>query len=71
MAAGLLLGGTIVNAIAGVVLIQVAGLTGAAISTSAALVIWNMSMSVFIWRRLGLVPGVWALFRICGVRVRV
>lgn len=71
MAAGLLIGGTIVNAIAGVMLIHVIGLTGAAISTSAALVIWNMSMSVFIWRRLGLVPGVWALFRIRGVRVCV
>jgi O-antigen/teichoic acid export membrane protein len=71
MAAGLLIGGTIVNAIAGVMLIYLIGLTGAAISTSAALVIWNMSMSAFIWRRLGLVPGVWGLLRIRGVRVRV
>jgi O-antigen/teichoic acid export membrane protein len=70
MAAGMLIGATSVNAIAGLALIRLVGLTGAAISTSVALVIWNISMSAFIWRRLGIVPGVWALFLMRGVHVR-
>jgi O-antigen/teichoic acid export membrane protein len=58
------------NAIGGALLISTVGLTGAAIATSTAIVLWNVAMSVFIWRRLGIVPGVWALFQFHGARVR-
>ncbi len=38
-------------------LIQIWGLTGAAIATGTIFLIWNAAMSVFIWRRLGFMPG--------------
>jgi hypothetical protein len=39
------------------------GLTGAAVATSASLIIWNTAMAVFLWRRLQLLPGVLAMLR--------
>jgi hypothetical protein len=38
-------------------------LTGAAIATTLALILWNAGMAVFIWRHLELVPGVLGLPR--------
>jgi O-antigen/teichoic acid export membrane protein len=52
------------NVVGCIVLISLFGLTGAAISTTAALVAWNMAMAVFIWRRLHFLPGVLAMFRL-------
>jgi O-antigen/teichoic acid export membrane protein len=51
------------NAVASAVLINLFGLTGAAIATSASLIIWNTAMAAFLWRRLQLLPGVLAMLR--------
>jgi O-antigen/teichoic acid export membrane protein len=60
-AARLIAGGTLVNVIGGLLLIEIFGLTGAATATAVALIVWNAAMAVFVRRRLGLVPGVLAL----------
>jgi O-antigen/teichoic acid export membrane protein len=52
------------NVVGCVVLINLLGLTGAAISTTATLIGWNLAMAVFIWRRLHLLPGLFAMFRL-------
>jgi O-antigen/teichoic acid export membrane protein len=52
------------NMVGCIVLISLFGLTGAAISTTAALVAWNLAMAVFIWRRLHFLPGLLATFRL-------
>ena len=52
-----------VNAGASAVLVGMFGLIGAAIGTAVSLIIWNMAMAVFLWRRLNLLPGVLAVFR--------
>jgi O-antigen/teichoic acid export membrane protein len=52
------------NMVGCVVLINLLGLTGAAISTTATLIAWNLAMAVFIWRRLHLLPGLLAMFRL-------
>jgi O-antigen/teichoic acid export membrane protein len=65
-AAVLLICSAIVNATASVVLISWYGLTGAAISTGAALIIWNATMGLFLWQKLNLCPGVLAIFRFSG-----
>jgi O-antigen/teichoic acid export membrane protein len=67
MAAVLLIGSAVLNGVLGVLLIGGMGLTGAAIATSAALVVWNVAMAVFVWRGLGLVPGPMAHFGIKAV----
>ncbi len=53
----------LVNAIASVVFIRLFGLTGAAVATSLSLVMWNLAMAHFLWRRLQLLPGALALLR--------
>jgi O-antigen/teichoic acid export membrane protein len=63
-AAVLLVSCTIVNAGASAVLISMNGLTGAAIGTAVSLVIWNVAMALFLWRRLSVLPGVLPMFRI-------
>lgn len=50
----------VVNAGASAVLIGMFGLTGAAIGTAMSLIVWNVAMAVFLWRRLNLLPGVLA-----------
>ncbi len=62
-AAVLLVVVAIANAIASGVLVNLFGLTGAAIATSGSLIIWNTAMAVFLWRRLQLLPGVLAMLR--------
>jgi len=49
-----------VNVLVGVALIPSFGLRGAAIATTMAFVAWNIAMGLFIWRRLGLLPSVFA-----------
>jgi O-antigen/teichoic acid export membrane protein len=51
-----------INVVGCTVLISLLGITGAAISTSAALIAWNLAMAVFIWRRLRFLPGLLAAF---------
>jgi O-antigen/teichoic acid export membrane protein len=63
-AAVLLVSCAIVNAGASVLLINMFGLTGAAIGTAVSLVVWNVAMALFLRRRLNLLPGVLASFRI-------
>ena len=52
---------TIGNAVLSDVLIDRYGITGAAVATLATLLILNISMAIFIRRRLGLLPGVLAI----------
>jgi O-antigen/teichoic acid export membrane protein len=52
-----------VNAGASAVLVGMFGLTGAAIGTAVSLVVWNVAMAFFLWRRLNLLSGVLAMFR--------
>jgi O-antigen/teichoic acid export membrane protein len=63
-AAVLLVCCAIVNAGASAVLIGMYGLAGATIGTAVSLVVWNVAMALFLWRRLNLLPGVLAIFRI-------
>jgi O-antigen/teichoic acid export membrane protein len=63
-AAVLLVSCAMVNAGASAVLIGTFGLAGAAIGTAVSLVVWNVAMALFLWRRLNLLPGVLAIFRI-------
>ena len=63
-AAMLLVSCAIVNAGASAVLVTIFGLPGAAIGTALSWVIWNVVMALFLWRRLGLSPGVLASFRL-------
>jgi O-antigen/teichoic acid export membrane protein len=63
-AAVLLVSCAMVNAAASAVLIGTFGLAGAAIGTAVSLVVWNVAMALFLWRRLNLLPGVLAIFRV-------
>ncbi|WP_249148776.1 lipopolysaccharide biosynthesis protein [Bradyrhizobium manausense] len=49
------------NILASVAFIYWLGLTGAAIASSAALIVWHIAMAVFISRHLRLLPGVFGL----------
>jgi len=57
-AAVLLVSCEVINVGLSAVLIAKFGLTGAAIGTAVSLVIWNVAMALFLWRHLGLSPGV-------------
>lgn len=63
-AAVLLVFCAMINAGASAVLIGMFGLIGAAIGTALSLVVWNVAMALFLWRRLNLLPGVLPFFRI-------
>jgi len=56
-AAALLIGSALLNGVFGLLLIGGMGLTGAAIATAVALIVWNVAMAIFVWRGLGLIPG--------------
>ncbi len=62
-AAALLIAGALGNIVTGAALIGLFGLVGAAVATAMTLVILNLAMALFIWRRLHLLSGVLALFR--------
>jgi O-antigen/teichoic acid export membrane protein len=57
-AAVLLILSTAVNVVASIVFITLLGLTGAAIATTIALIVWNVAMAFFISRHLRLLPGI-------------
>jgi O-antigen/teichoic acid export membrane protein len=61
-AAILLILSAAVNVLASVAFIGLLGLTGAAIASSAALIIWNIAMAFFIFRYLRLLPGALGMF---------
>ena len=62
-AAVLLIISTVVNALVSMIMVHQFGLTGAAIATTGALILWNAGMAIFIWRHLELLPGVLGLPR--------
>ena len=68
-AALLLVAHTAVNAALSAWLIGLLGLNGAAIATGAVLVAWNTAMGLFLWRRLHLVPGAFAVFQALFAKV--
>ena len=47
-----------VNVVASIFFISILGLTGAAIATTIALIVWNVAMAFFISRHLRLLPGI-------------
>jgi O-antigen/teichoic acid export membrane protein len=51
------------NAFGSAALIAVFGIEGAAIGATATLVAWNVLMAILLWRRLGLVPGLFGVSR--------
>jgi O-antigen/teichoic acid export membrane protein len=53
----------VANALVGLTLIRLLGLTGAAIATTVTLIVWNAAMGCFIWRHLRLFPSVLAMLR--------
>ncbi len=56
----------VLNAVATSVLIGLIGPNGAAVAASAALVVWNVGMALFIWKKLHLIPGVLAVMQMPG-----
>ena len=70
-AAALLVSSTMANAVGSIILIEWFGLSGAAIGTAAALVVWNAAMAVFLWRRLSVLPGLFAMHRVMQWKRRV
>jgi len=60
-AAALLVGAAGANIVASLVLVQFFGVVGAALGSAGTLLAWNAVMALWIWRRLGLVPGVLCL----------
>lgn len=55
--------GTLVNFALNAALIGPFGLEGAALSLTLTLIVWNGMMALFVWQRLGLVPGVLGTLR--------
>jgi len=53
-AGAIIVGSTAVNIVLNVLLIPLFGLTGAAISTAFTMVLWNITMLVYVQRRLGI-----------------
>ena len=66
-AAVLLILSAAVNVVASIFFISILGLTGAAIATAIALIVWNVTMAIFIARHLRLLPGVLGML---GLRFR-
>ena len=42
--------------------VQYWGLFGVAVSTTASLFVWNLMMAIFLWKKLGLKPGIYGFF---------
>ena len=57
-AAALLILSAVLNIFASVAFIHWLGLTGAAIASSSALIIWHIAMALFIFRYLRFLPGI-------------
>jgi O-antigen/teichoic acid export membrane protein len=69
-AAGLLVSSAIGNLVVSAGLISMFGVNGAAIGTAATLIVWNLAMAVFLWRRLALTPNMLATFRLGLAKTR-
>jgi O-antigen/teichoic acid export membrane protein len=63
IAAVLLVSSAIGNLIASASLVGALGLNGAALGTAGTLILWNLAMAVFLWRRLALTPNMLATAR--------
>jgi O-antigen/teichoic acid export membrane protein len=62
IAAGLLVLMSGVHLVMSLGLIRSFGLTGAAIATCTTLILWNLAMAFYIWRRVHVLPGVLGIF---------
>jgi O-antigen/teichoic acid export membrane protein len=58
----------VANIIACSIGILLQGPVGAAIGVSVALVVWNIAMAVYVYRRLDIVPGLFYALRNIGFR---
>jgi O-antigen/teichoic acid export membrane protein len=58
----LILIGAAINVAATAILTLWLGMIGAALAGVGSLIIWNILMTIFIWRRLRLLPGLLAIF---------
>jgi len=63
MGAAILAGSAALNLAACLLMIGPLGMTGAALAMTGSLIVWNVAMGVFNYRRLHLVPGLVASFR--------
>lgn len=61
-AAVLLIVSAVVDVLASVAFVYWLGLTGAAIASSAALIVWHIAMALFVFRYLRLLPGIFGIF---------
>jgi O-antigen/teichoic acid export membrane protein len=62
-AAAVLVACAVGNALLGTILINAFGIVGAAVANTAMLIVWNVAMAVYIWRKLRLAPGLFGLMR--------
>lgn len=69
-AAKLLVSSAVGNMVASAGLISLFGVNGAAMGTAATLIVWNLAMAVFLWRRLSLTPNMLATFRLGLAKTR-
>ncbi|WP_262332481.1 polysaccharide biosynthesis C-terminal domain-containing protein [Bosea sp. BH3] len=69
-AAVLLVSSAVGNVAVSAGLISLFGVNGAAIGTAATLIVWNLAMAVFLWRRLSLTPNMLATFRLGLAKTR-
>lgn len=60
-AAVLLVAAASANVVVSLMLVQFFGVVGAAIGSAGTLLAWNAMMALWIWRRLGLMPGLLCL----------
>jgi len=69
-AAVLLVASALGNLVVSSGLIGLFGVNGAAIGTTATLIVWNLAMAVFLWRRLALPPNMLSSFRLGLAKTR-
>ena len=62
-AALLILVGAFINLSATFVLARWLGMEGAALASVGSVILWNIMMAIFIWRRMHLLPGLLAVWR--------
>jgi len=60
-AAALIIVSAIVNVISMFALVYWFGMVGAALAAIGSMIVWNVLMAIFIWRKLNLLPGLLAL----------
>lgn len=62
-AARLLIACALVNGIVSIALVAPFNLVGVAASSAVFLVVWNIAMALFLWRRLNIAPGILSRWR--------